>query len=1134
FTPNADFNGPTTISYTISDGNGGTDTATVTINVVAVNDDPSAAGGFAEGSEDTALSLTWDDFGVTDVDSDGAGFSVQVTSLPADGVLELFDGTDWTLVAAGQEITRAAIDAGSLRFMPDEHESGGDGFGVPGTGDQLNDYAVFNFVVSDGDGGSASGTVTIDIQPVADAPSLALGPTSVDLDGNFQLPTGNGLRLDRYDNVAALDRTTATDAGILETVLPGLTPNSSTLVNTLGTGSTAAESPDVPLDSAFRMTGLIYLEAGQSYVVSGYRDDTFHVEIGGTTVFSQGHNNWGAYTATPFVPTETGYYTFEMYIYNGDGVGDVSVLIAENGQPAQTLSNYLLFADTQSVAAAGGQFSAFVGTDDGGYYPVRLNEGLEDTPIQLQDVTAALVDQDGSEILSVQVGGIPAGAVLSDGAHSFTAGAPGSAVNVSDWDLTRLTVTPPSSFTGSFTLDVSATSTETSSGGAATTTLPLQVTVLPVNDAPTASGGAVTMSEDGAHVFTWSEFGVSDVDSAASSLQVRIGTLPSNGELQFFNGSSWVAVVANQAFTHAQVDAGALRFVPDADESNTSGDYARIDFVASDGSATSGLATVTIDVTPVADAPTLHAHLSPLVGTGTTLFTENFSDGNFTSPAWTRVKLLDNTFTDQPASGKSQSEANLFANNAWTGQTDDSEWNSFWSVRSSAISGQSLYYNRNGANGSDDAHGMLAYQNLSAGDRALTSYSVSADMWGNTGSQQNNGLGLVFGYQNAQNYFLVRWENMGVQYQPGGSLFDSYPGQANQLSLVQMVNGQPVDLGALNNFNTASWFNLRVEVTSAGIRVFASDGTATYNGTTPQITYTYGSVAGGATGAPALATLGLWVFDNDAGVAFDNISVRSVDYTYQLDLQAFLNDTDGSENLSAITLSNIPDGVTLTGAGGASVAISGGTATIPVSSGVETTLTVHSATELSSDQVNGMSASVTATEVSGGSATTVESVRVELLGTGAAETLSGTMADEWIEGGGGNDRIIGGGGDDQLLGGLGADTFAWSLADAGTAGSPAHDSVVDFNMASGGDILDLRDLLQGENSGNLANYLHFEQSDAGTVVHVSSNGGFAGGYNAAQENQSITLEGVDLFSGGLTTDQQVIQDLLTRGKLITD
>ncbi|MCB1887925.1 MAG: tandem-95 repeat protein, partial [Rhodocyclaceae bacterium] len=1131
FTPTANFNGTASFVYTVSDGNGGTDTATVTLTVDPDNDPPVVVGGSAEGLEDTPVQIAWDAFGVTDIDSPLAGMSIQIASPPSDGQLQAFTGGNWTAVTIGQEISQSEIEAGNLRFVPDTHESGDDGFGGAGTGDQQADYAQFAFVVNDGDGAGTSGTVSIDIHPVADAPTLGLGPTSVDLDGNFALPTGNGLRLDAYTNVPGVDRGTAVDAGILETILPTLTPDSSTLVSDLGTGSTAATAPDVPLDGAFRLTGLIYLEAGHSYDVTGYRDDTFHVEIGGTTVISQGHNNWGAYTATSFVPTETGYYTFEMYVYNGDGVGDVSVLIAEDGGAAQTLSNYLLFADTQSVAAAGGQFSAFVGTDDGGYYPVRLNEGLEDTPIQLQDVSAALVDTDGSEVLTVTASGLPAGATLSDGTNS--ASSVGS-IDISGWDLTQLTVTPPSGFVGTFSFDVTATSTETSNGDVATTSLPMAVTVLPVNDAPVASGSAISLSEDVPHVFTWSEFGVSDVDSPDASLQVQIGALPANGTLQYLDGGVWVAASASQVFTKAEIDGGVLRFVPAADASNTSGDYASVSFIASDGDATSALSAITIDVAPAADAPTLHAHLSPLQGTGEEVFSERFSAGSGSISTWTRVQLFDNTYTEQPGSGKTLTESELFDAVAWNGQTSTDEWNSFWTVRSSAISSNSLYFNRNGANGSEDAHGMLAYQNLSVSDRALTSYSLSADMWGNTGSQQNNGIGLVFGYQDSQNYFLVRWENMGTQYQPGGSLFDSYPGQANQLSLVQMVNGNPVDLGVLNGFNTASWFNLRVEVTADGIRVYADDNTATYNGTTPQITYTYGSVPGGATTAPTLSTIGLWVFDNDAGVAFDNIAINAIDYTYQLDLQAFLNDTDGSETLSPVTLTNLPDGVTLTASDGSVVPVSGGSATIPVTSGVETTVTVHAPAELSPDQINGITASVTATELAGGSATTSESVRVELIGTGSGETLTGTAADEWIEGGGGNDTIIGGGGDDVLLGGLGSDTFVWRLADAGPAGAPAEDAVVDFNPASGGDVLDLRDLLQGENSGNLANYLHFEQTDAGTVVHVSSSGGFAAGYNASQENQSITLEGVDLFSGGLSTDQQVIQDLLSRGKLITD
>ena len=86
----------------------------------------------------------------------------------------------------------------------------------------------------------------------------------------------------------------------------------------------------------------------------------------------------------------------------------------------------------------------------------------------------------------------------------------------------------------------------------------------------------------------------------------------------------------------------------------------------------------------------------------------------------------------------------------------------------------------------------------------------------------------------------------------------------------------------------------------------------------------------------------------------------------------------------------------------------------------------------------------------------------------------------------------------------------------------------------------MRDLLQGENSGNLANFLHFELVGSDTRVHISSAGGFSGdshnvggAYSSGQEEQTILLQGIDLI-GSFTTDQQVIQDLLNKGKLITD
>jgi hypothetical protein len=66
----------------------------------------------------------------------------------------------------------------------------------------------------------------------------------------------------------------------------------------------------------------------------------------------------------------------------------------------------------------------------------------------------------------------------------------------------------------------------------------------------------------------------------------------------------------------------------------------------------------------------------------------------------------------------------------------------------------------------------------------------------------------------------------------------------------------------------------------------------------------------------------------------------------------------------------------------------------------------------------------------------------------------------------------------------------------------------------------------------LDNYLHFEQSGTSTIVHISSTGGFAGGFDPAAGDQRITLNGVDLTTIG--TDQQIINDLLNKGKLVVD
>jgi Ca2+-binding RTX toxin-like protein len=168
-----------------------------------------------------------------------------------------------------------------------------------------------------------------------------------------------------------------------------------------------------------------------------------------------------------------------------------------------------------------------------------------------------------------------------------------------------------------------------------------------------------------------------------------------------------------------------------------------------------------------------------------------------------------------------------------------------------------------------------------------------------------------------------------------------------------------------------------------------------------------------------------------------------------------------------------------------------------------------------------------------------------LIGNTGNDLLFGGAGNDSLNGGSGNDLLVGGAGSDTLTGGLGADVFKWELADAGAAGSPAVDTITDFEAFTAGEVLDLRDLLVGESAtaASLDNYLHFEVTGGNTIIHISSSGGFgdnnnisigSAGISTATETQQIVLQGIDATAMGFTTDQQIIQALLDNNKLVTD
>ena len=175
----------------------------------------------------------------------------------------------------------------------------------------------------------------------------------------------------------------------------------------------------------------------------------------------------------------------------------------------------------------------------------------------------------------------------------------------------------------------------------------------------------------------------------------------------------------------------------------------------------------------------------------------------------------------------------------------------------------------------------------------------------------------------------------------------------------------------------------------------------------------------------------------------------------------------------------------------------------------------------------------TVADGNGGQATATTFINVvqnQYQGSESNDILTGSSSNDQLVALDGDDTLTGGAGSDVLFGGLGADTFVWNFSDAGSPGAPAVDKVGDFNLAQG-DVLHLADLLQGEESNPLTDYLHFDSDGSNTRVHISSNGGYAGaGYDAGATDQIVVLEGISL-SG---TNTEIIAQLQNLNNLQVD
>lgn len=123
YRPNANFNGMDSFTYTISDGNGGQATATVSVNVTPVNDPPSAVNdtfGVVEGTSNNRLDVLANDSIAPDV---GETLTVTMTSTPSHGTVTIQPGGSAVLYTpapgynGNDSFTYTVSDPGGLSVM---------------------------------------------------------------------------------------------------------------------------------------------------------------------------------------------------------------------------------------------------------------------------------------------------------------------------------------------------------------------------------------------------------------------------------------------------------------------------------------------------------------------------------------------------------------------------------------------------------------------------------------------------------------------------------------------------------------------------------------------------------------------------------------------------------------------------------------------------------------------------------------------------------------------------------------------------------------------------------------------------------------------------------------------------------
>ncbi|MFM2477038.1 Ig-like domain-containing protein [Celerinatantimonas sp. MCCC 1A17872] len=593
YTPNANFNGTDTISYTIRDSSGATSSATVAVTVNAINDAPITHHDTAVTQEDTSISLD-----VLANDSDIEGDTLAVTTVSA---------TNGTVTINAD---------GTITYTPNANFNGSD---------------TITYTVSDGNGGSTTATVAVTVNAVNDAPTAVDSTASTDEDVPVTLSV-----LDNATDIEG-DTLTVTTAsatnGAVTINADGTityTPNanfngSDTITYTVSDGnggtttatvavtvnavndaptatdSTASTDEDTPvtlavLDNASDVEGDTL-----TVTTASATNGTVTINADGTLTYTPNANFSDSDTITYTVSDGNGGITTATVAVTVNAVNDAPTAVDSTASTDEDTPITLSVLDNASDVE-GDTLTVTTASATNGTVTINADGTITYTPDAnfngSDTITYTVSDGNGGTTtvtVAVSVNAVNDAPTAVDSTASTDEDTPVTLSvldNATDVEGDTLTVTTVSATNGTVTINADGTITYTpntnfngsdtitytvSDGNGGTTTATVAVTVNAINDAPTATDSMASTDEDTPVTLAVLN-NATDVEGDTLTITAASAT----------NGT--VAINAD----------GTITYTPNTNFNGSD----TITYTVSDGNGSTTTATVAVSVNAVNDAPT--------------------------------------------------------------------------------------------------------------------------------------------------------------------------------------------------------------------------------------------------------------------------------------------------------------------------------------------------------------------------------------------------------------------------------------------------------------------------------------------------------------------------------------------------